>query len=275
MHAVLPSFVANRTRRPAAVKRSTDPKDYQHVPRPVAAMPKPFKDGDVVPPHRHRRAQLIYAAQGVMRVTTEGGAYVVPPQRALWVPAGAEHSLRMQGDVAMRTLYIEPRAAQGMPRDCMVVEVSPLLKALVLAAMEEPVLYDRRSRAGQVMRLILTELRRAPRLPLSIPMPRDARLLRLCGSLLRHPNSDATFDHWAEHIGASARNLARLFQRETGLSFGAWRQQVRLVEALSLLSTGAPIGRVAEQLGYRSASAFSQMFRRALGRTPREYLATP
>lgn len=255
--------------------RSTNPQDYQAIPRPVAAMPKPFKDGDQIPPHRHRRAQLIYAAEGVMRVTTESGAFVVPPQRALWVPGGVEHALRMQGDVAMRTLYVEPRAVRGMPRDCVVIEMSDLLRALVLAAMDEPVLYDRQSRAGQIMRLILTELRQAPRLAFSIPMPRDPRLLRLCGSLLRDPRNDATFDHWAEQIGASARNLARLFQRETGMGFSAWRQQARLVEALSLLSSGTPVGQVAERLGYRSASAFTQMFRRSLGRTPGEYRAAP
>lgn len=254
-----------------APQRSIDPRDYQAVPRPVAAMPKQFEDGDAIPPHRHRRAQLIYAAQGVMRVTTERGSFVVPPQRALWVPAGVEHALRMQGSVAMRTLYIEPAAGRGMPRDCVVVEMSDLLRALVLAAMDEPVLYDRRSRAGQIMRLILTELRRAPRLAFSIPMPRDPRLLRLCASLLRDPRNDATFDRWAEQIGASARNLARLFQRETGMGFSAWRQQARLVEALSLLSSGTPVGQVAERLGYRSASAFAQMFRRSLGRPPGEY----
>ncbi len=254
--------------------RSTDPNDYQHVPRPVAAMPKQFPDGAVVPPHRHRRAQLIYAATGVMRVTTLAGAFVVPPQRALWVPPGAEHSLEMRGAVAMRTLYVEPGAARAMPAQCTVIEVSDLLRALIHAAMDEPVLYDRRGRGGLVMRLLLAELKAAPRLKLSIPMPRDRRLLRLCGSLLRHPQSDVTLDHWAEHAGASARTIARLFRRETGISFGAWRRQVRLVEALSQLAGGAPVGRVAERLGYRSASAFTQMFRRALGRTPRDY-STP
>lgn len=251
--------------------RSTDPKDYQRVPRPVAAMPKPFKDGDIVPPHRHRRAQLIYAATGVMRVTTAAGAFVVPPQRALWVPPGTEHSLAMRGDVAMRTLYIEPGAARAMSGECVVIEVPELLRALVHAAMDEPVLYDPRGRGGMIMRLLLAELRAAPRLPLSIPMPADPRLLRLCGSLLRHPQSDATLEHWAEHVGASARTMARLFRRQTGMTFGAWRQQARLVEALSQLAGGAPVGRVAERLGYRSASAFTQMFRRALGRTPRAY----
>ncbi len=254
------------------MKKSTNPLDYQTIPRPVAAMPKDFASGETIPPHRHRRAQVIYAATGVMRVSTSAGEFVVPPLRALWMPPEIEHSLRMAGAVAMRTLYIEPRASRAMPRSCAVIEVNPLLRALILAAMDEKLEYDRKGRGGLIMRLILAELRAAPRLPLSIPMPRDKRLARLCGSLLRHPDTDATLDHWAEHVGASARTLARLFRRETGLSFGEWRAQARLVEALSLLSSGAPVGHVAGKLGYRSASAFGQMFRRALGRTPREYL---
>ena len=255
------------------MQKSTNPLDYQQIARPIAAMPKEFADGDSIAPHTHRRAQLIYAATGVMRVTTMGGAFVVPPQRALWMPAGMEHSLRMQGAVAMRTLYIEPRAARAMPRDCAVIEVSALLRALILSAMDEPVLYDRQGRGGLIMRLILNELSEAPRLPLSVPMPRDKRLARLCGSLLRHPQSDAALDHWAEHVGASARTLARLFRRETGMSFGEWRRQARLVEALSLIAGGGAVGEIARRLGYRSASAFTAMFRRALGKTPRAYLA--
>ena len=255
------------------MKKSTNPLDYQHIPRPVAAMPKDFAAGETIQPHRHRRAQLIYAATGVMRVKTPAGLFVVLPLRALWVPPGTEHSLRMEGTVGMRTLYIEPAAARGMPGTCAVIEVGALLRALILAAMDVPVEYDPKGRGGLIMRLILDELRAAPRLPLSIPMPGDRRLARLCGSLLKHPDADATLDHWGEHVGASARTLARLFRRETGLSFGEWRAQARLVEGLSLLSAGRPVGQVAAKLGYRSASAFTQMFRRALGKTPREYLA--
>ncbi len=252
--------------------RSINPADYQSVPRPVAAMPKDFRDGDTIQPHHHRRAQLIYAATGVMRVTTASGAFVVPPQRALWMPPQVEHSLRMEGAVAMRTLYIEPGVARGMPRECAVIEVSDLLRALILAAMDEPVEYDRAGRGGLIFRLILAELRAAPRLKLSVPLPRDPRLLRLCGSFLRRPDIAATLDDWAVEAGASTRTLARLFLSETGMGFSAWRAQARMVEALSLLSGGMPVARVADRLGYRSASAFSQVFRRTLGKTPRQYV---
>jgi AraC-like DNA-binding protein len=98
-------------------------------------------------------------------------------------------------------------------------------------------------------------------------------LLALCRALLAHPENDDNLDIWAERVSASSRTLSRLFQRETGLSFVAWRQQARLAEALSRLALGQPIAVVARQLGYASASAFTAMFRRSLGATPKIYLA--
>ncbi len=253
--------------------RSTNPEDYQHVPRPVAAMPKDFPSGHTIAPHRHARAQLVYAVAGVMRVTTARGAWIVPPQRAVWMPAGMEHEIRMSGRVAMRTLYIDPKAAPTSLGDCTVIEVTPLLRALILRAVEEPVDYDESGGAGLVMALILEELRRVTTVPLRIPLPTDARLVALCRALLEDPAATDTLDDWAERVGASARTLARLFQRETGMGFTQWRQQVRLAEAVSRLASGEPVALVSEELGYASASAFTAMFRRALGSTPRHYLA--
>ena len=252
--------------------KSIDPRDYQRVPRPVAAMPKEFADGFVIAPHRHERAQLLYASTGTMRVLTDDGSWIVPPLRGLWIPAATEHEIRMCGAVAMRTLYIEPAVAPWQPRACQVIEVLPLLRELILAAMAEPVEYEVDGRAGQIMTLLLEELRRAPAVPLRIPMPRDRRLLALCRALLERPEADDSLEAWAERVHASPRTLSRLFLRETAMSFAAWRQQVRLAEALSRLALGQPVGDVARALGYASASAFTAMFRRALGATPRLYL---
>ena len=253
--------------------RSTDREDYQRVPRPVAAMAKDFPSGFVIERHSHPRAQLIYAAEGVMRVTTPGGAWIVPPYRAVWVPAGIEHEVRMSGAVEMRTLYIEPNAAPATLADCTVLEVTPLLRALILRAVEEPIEYDEHGSAGLVMALILSELARAAAVPLSVPLPRDPRLAALCRALLDDPAASETLEDWAERVGASARTLARLFQRETGMSFIAWRQQARLAEAMGRLAKGEPVARIAEGLGYSSASAFTAMFHRALGATPLQYLS--
>ncbi|MGH7122929.1 MAG: AraC family transcriptional regulator [Stellaceae bacterium] len=253
-------------------ERSTNRDDYQRVPRPVAAMAKDFPSGFLIAPHSHPRAQLIYAADGVMRVISPLGAWVVPPFRAVWIPAGIEHEVRMSGPVAMRTLYVDPRAAPPALTACTVIEVAPLLRALILRAVEEPIEYDEHGAAGLVMVLILAELARATAVPLRIPLPSDARLGALCRALLDDPAEGATLDDWAERVGASARTLARLFQRETGMGFTQWRQQVRLAEAVGRLAKGDSVAEIADDLGYSSASAFTAMFRRTLGATPRQYL---
>jgi AraC-like DNA-binding protein len=253
--------------------RSTNREDFQTVPRPIGAMAKDFPDGFFIAPHAHPRHQLIHAWSGVMRISTRQAAFVVPPHRAVWMPADIVHELRMSGDVAMRTLYIARDAVTAMPRDCCVVAVSPLLRELILRATTLPLLYDEQGAAGRVMALILDELRLLPVLPLSLPMPREPRLQKICRGLLDDPASPLTLPGWGRRVGASGRTLARRFQSETGLSFGRWRQQARLLEALGRLAQGQSVTTVALDLGYDSPSAFTSMFRRALGRTPSSYFS--
>ena len=188
--------------------RSTNRDDYQRVPRPVAAMAKDFPSGFVIAPHSHPRAQLIYAAEGVMRVISLLGAWIVPPMRAAWIPGGIVHEVRMSGPVAMRTLYIDPKATPPALAACAVIEVTPLLRALILRAVEEPIEYDETGAAGLVMALILAELARATTVPLRIPLPADARLAALCRALLDDPAAAGTLDTWAERVGADFGPIA-------------------------------------------------------------------
>jgi AraC-like DNA-binding protein len=252
-------------------QRSTDPADYQRVPRAVAAMPKDFASGFVIQPHSHERAQFIYAPAGTMRVAADGSMWVVPPQRALWMPAGVEHGITMLSDVTMRTLYLRDDVAAAMPLSCRVLPVSPLLRELIVRATELPLQYDEDGAAGHVIALLLAELHGLQSLPLQLPMPQEARLRALCLALLAAPGDQRTLREWAQSVNASERTVARLFQSETGLSFGAWRQQARLLEAMGRLGSGAPVTQVALDLGYDSVSAFSAMFRRAAGASPSAY----
>jgi AraC-like DNA-binding protein len=251
--------------------RSTNREDFETVPRPIGAMAKDFPDGFFIQPHAHPRHQLIHASSGVMRISTAQGAFVVPPHRAVWMPAHEVHDVRMAGAVAMRTLYVAPETVAPVSRQCCVVAVSPLLRELILRATSLPLLYDEGGAEGRVMALILDELRVLPVLPLALPMPSDARLLKMCRAMLDDPSDTSTLAGWGKRIGASSRTLARSFQRETGLSFARWRQQARLLEALSRLAQGHSVTTVALDLGYDSPSAFTSMFRRALGRTPSTY----
>jgi AraC-like DNA-binding protein/mannose-6-phosphate isomerase-like protein (cupin superfamily) len=256
-------------------QRSTNPADYQHVPRAVVAMPKDFASGFEILPHHHERAQLIYATAGTMRISTRDGVWMVPPQRALWMPAGVSHSIVMLSDTTMRTLYVRDDAAGAMPAECRVLSISPLLRELIVRATELPMQYDESGPAGHVVALILSELQGLQSLALQLPMPRDAKLRGLCQTLLDQPGDQRPLEAWARTINTSARTLARRFQSETGLSFGAWRQQARVLEAMGRLGSGEPVTQVALDLGYESVSAFSAMFHRATGASPSRFRGRP
>jgi AraC-like DNA-binding protein/quercetin dioxygenase-like cupin family protein len=248
--------------------RSTDPRDYQRVARTFAAMAKCFADGFEIAPHSHARDQLIYAVSGLMRVRTEREAWIVPPDRAVYLPARVTHSISIRGDVEMRTLYIVRNAVPELPSEATVIAVSALLRELVLALVDEPVLYDQAGRGGTIASLIASEIVRAPRLPLVIPMPRDPRLRRVCTRLLADPSDPRTLDGWSEGVGASARTLARLFESELHLTFTAWRRRVRFHNALEAIARDEPIERIARDNGYRSPSAFAAAFRAVMGHAP-------
>ena len=237
--------------------------------RPLTGYAHDYAPGHATGRHRHDRAQLLYATQGVMRIETDAAAFVVPPGRALWVPARLPHGVTMQGTVAMRALFLRADAAASGPAATTVMAVSPLLRELILAACAEPAEWDPAGRAPHVAALILDEIARAAPLSwLGLPVLRDARLRRLATALEADPGSDLTLERWAERCGASPRTLTRLFRRETGMSFGRWRQALRLAEAAALLAQGVPPARAAAAVGYASAQAFGAAFRAALGVTP-------
>jgi AraC-like DNA-binding protein len=255
--------------------KSTDPADYQDTPRPIAGMAKGFADGFCTELHTHPRAQLTWAAAGVMTVTTAQGTWVVPPHRALWIPGGMLHMIRMSGSVAMRGVYIDPETAKFLGTNCKVIRMSPLLRELVSEIVAAPLDYDENGRIGHVAALILDEIRTLDAQPLHVPMPRDKRLRTICAALLRDPGRSETLEEWSEIAGASSRTLARLFASETGMRFVDWRHQARLAEALVRLAQGQHVTTVSRGLGYASASAFTAMFRKTLGTTPRDYFGDP
>lgn len=247
--------------------RSTDPLDYQDLPQAIGVMSKMFEDGFVTGLHEHERDQLLHAGRGIMRLRTENDAWIVPQGSAVYIPAGTQHSVHMHGDVDMRTLYIDALATEGR-RTLAVVSVSPLLRELILALSEEPIRYDADGRAGLIAQLIKLEILRARELTLNVPLPRDLRLQRICAELLADPSDRRTLNDWAEIGGASPRTLARLFERDLGMGFNQWRQRLRLHNAMEALSRGEAVSRVAQQHGYKSASAFTAAFGKVMGVSP-------
>lgn len=259
--------------RPGQKSRSHCGADYQDVPRPIAVLADEYPSGHHDPRHCHKRAQLIYASAGVMLVITEHASFVVPPQRGVWVPGGVQHEMYARNPVSVRTLYIEDNARPGLPHDCRVLEIPELLRQLIIEAARIPIEYDVDGRDGRLMELILDELSVMRTTPLDVPMPRDERLVRVCHEILRDPAQKDALDGWADAAGMGRRTFTRTFRRETGISFATWRQNVRLMEAVSRLALGQPVTTVAFDVGYSSSSAFTAMFRRTFGVAPTRYIS--
>ncbi|WP_420994045.1 AraC family transcriptional regulator [Cupriavidus sp. 30B13] len=247
--------------------------EYRRQPRAVMARGSTYKNGQREIWHSHEQAQLVYAMEGAVRVLTPTGSWMLPPMRAIWLPPGVDHELHAVGAVNAFSVYLEPDAAPWLWPACRVVLVTPLMHELTAALAQQPLEYEPDSLGAHIAPLLLAVLRDAEcTMQGGLPLPGDRRLRAICSELLAAPANDDTLDEWSERVGASARTLARLFRQETGLTFGQWRQQLRLVEAMSRLALGGSVAGVADELGYGSSSSFIAMFRRALGETPQRLL---
>ncbi|WDE09979.1 AraC family transcriptional regulator [Thalassomonas haliotis] len=252
----------------AKLTRSTNHLDFQELPQTFAVMVKEFPDGFYIKEHQHQRHQLLYASSGIMRLYTENEIWTVPNDRAIYIPGGRLHAVRMYGKVTMRTLYIDASHSQSGQESLRVIAVSALMRELIRALGQEAVDYQAGSRGEQIAHLIASELALAENEALNIPLPKDPRLQTLCSYLLAEPSERKTLDDWAVVCGASPRTLSRLFEQELGLSFRRWRQIIRFHHAIKSLAQGKPIKRVAGECGYLSPSAFSSAFQSFIGYPP-------
>jgi AraC-like DNA-binding protein/quercetin dioxygenase-like cupin family protein len=239
----------------------------------IATLTHDYAAGHVIALHFHDRDQLVYASQGVMTVATWAGMWVVPTLRAVWIPAAVPHTVTMSGKVAMRTLYLKPRLAKALPRDCCVVNVSPLLRELILHACSFPALKKGVPRQRHVIDLITDQLGAIQRVPLQLPNLSDPRARHVAGILLADPTNSQKLSQLCKVSGCSKRTLERIFQGEAGMTFGKWRQQLRLMRAVRLLAEGAKVTHAALEAGYSTPSAFICMFKKVLGVTPTAYFS--
>ena len=245
--------------------------EYDHIPRPIVARARSYPPSFELDWHTHGRGQFVYAASGVVVLSTPYGAWVAPPERAVWTPAGMPHSVRMVGAVETRSVLLDENAAHLLGPQSAVMSVSPLLRQLLIAAADLPLEYDLNGRDGLVMSLLAAELANAPRVDLSVPFPVSPKLAARCHAFLEAPDIHATIDSWCGALGMDRRAFTRAFRQQTGMSFGAWRQQPCLLVALPRLAAGESVTAIALDLGYDSPAAFSTMFRRLLGVPPSRY----
>lgn len=237
----------------------------------ITTLTREYPPGHIVPSHFHDRHQLVFACRGVMTVRTGVGAWIVPTHRAVWIPARIPHTITMSGAVSMRTLYLRPQLAPTLPRSCCVVNVLPLLRELILHACALSSLDRKIKRQRFLIDLIVDQLETIRMVSLQLPNPSDLRALRVAKVLLSEPGDQRTLQQICKNAGAGKRTIERLFQKETGMTFGKWRQQLRLMQAMRLLADGAKVTHAALEAGYSTPSAFISMFRKTLGTTPMSY----
>ena len=250
-----------------SLKRYT-PADEPHF--LVRSMAAEFRDEQALASHAHPWGQLIYSVSGVMSVWTEQGSWVAPPHWAVWAPAGVAHGMRFTGAASMRTLYLRPGLA-GLASHSAVIAVSALLRELILRAVEIGILDAREPIHTAMTDLIVHELRAHATPPLDLPLPRNALLRCIAEHVAQSPCDLSSHAALAMRFGVGVRTLERGFVAETGLSFGRWRRQARLLHALRRLGAGAPVKQAALDSGYQSASAFIASFREAFDTTPGRY----
>jgi len=243
----------------------------ERLPRPLYARNESLTRQTGTPRHSHTWVQLTYAIQGVLHVRTAVGSFVAPPQRAIWIPAGLEHEVLSSPNTEMRSLYLDTASTDSPGGNCRVLGVDALTRELIRSFCELPVEYDETGPDGRLAQVLLDRLRTAPEVYLSLPLPSDPRLRTLCAMLQGKPDDDRPLAAWGESLGVSEKTLSRLFLRDTGLTFRAWRQRLRLLGALTPLEQGQRVTDVALLCGYESTSAFIAAFRQQFGATPGEF----
>ena len=259
--------------------------------RPVRVRSRSLHADAHFEPHSHPWAQLAYCASGLVQVTAarpsgavavaekvdqaDAISYIVPPSRAVWIAPGAQHYITVLEAAEFRTLYIHASAVPALWQGCRMLVVSPLLRESIHALDAAPEYLCSAAREQWLMSLVLDEITHADTQSLGVPLPHphsgDKRLRALCEAVLSAPSERATLADWALEVGASERTAARLFRQELGLSYQQWRQQAILAHALPLLARGQTISAVAAATGYASDSAFSAMFKTAMGQSPSHF----
>lgn len=215
--------------------------------------------------------QILFTLSGIVVVSVENGSWVLPPQRALWVPAGVSFGSFARKSGALRCFALAGTETMAVPGAVRLLNVSPFFRELLIEASRSEAIVGQAVRSACLKSLILSEFEAELSPGGRMAAPKDSRLLNICQSILTDPSDNRTIDEWARTVGMSRRALTRNFRQQTGLSLAVWRQQARLEEATARLKMGESVTRVAYEVGYESIATFSMVFRQNFGMSPSRY----
>lgn len=259
---------------------SPKPKGFQHAvydeiafSYTMSGSAKDWPTGHQNVPHYHQCGQVVYASSGTLNVVTDHGLWMVPPQRAVWIPPEQVHLVQAKTNALFRSIYINDELSTDLYTECKVIKVSPLLRECILELVRISPIVSGLPKARSLCELLCHEMSAASVAAngFHLPIPNDHRVEPIKNAVLAEPTDARNREDWANIVGASGRTIDRIFIRETGVSFGAWKRQVLLLEALRQLSQNKSVTEVALGLGYKSVSAFNGMFKAMMGVTPRQF----
>jgi len=234
----------------------------------ISTLAYEYPRGFDVNEHAHGSDQLVYATRGVMHVRAGQGIWLIPPHFGLWIPARTSHSIRMPEAVSMRTLYMRRGLVIRLPQTCTVINITPLLRELIVEAVRLKELRVRQKLHRSLGDVLVSQLESASAIPTSVTFPQDSRARVIADAVMTNPADRRSLAIHCESVGTSVRTIQRVFRREVGSDFEFWRRQVRLMKAVELLVSGRSVKEVGFALGYRQPTAFVEMFRGILGTTP-------
>lgn len=222
--------------------------------------------------HQHAWGQLAYASRGIMKVDIPSASFIIPPERALWLPAGVPHKVSTRYGLSFRSLYISNECAKSLPNKATAITVNSLLKELILEISNWTESYTLTTTKKRFIAVLIDQLSEAKRSRLFLNEPTDKRLKKITNTLEKKPADNTTLEQWSLSIGATPRTLNRLFQKETNMGFVEWRQKLRILYSLEKIARGENMDLIANTLGYESSSAFISMFKKHLGVSPKRFL---
>ena len=270
---IKPESVEKKTNKGHLTKEIQMHREYvvRESERDVVAMMWEYSNGYMLEWHHHERTQLLYPSTGVITVRTPESVWVGTPEKAVLLPAGVDHQVKMSGVVEMRSLFLSESVVPDSATDCCLVDISPMLRELLRHVITIPQQYDPEGADGRLMQVILDQISLTPSQVIRLPQPEDEKIRWIERHLIENPADPRSLEDWAKEVGTSSRTLTRRFRDDISISFREWRLRLRLVAAIRSLAEGDSVAKTAHDVGFCSESAFIKQFKKATGKTPGRY----
>ncbi len=247
-----------------------DLQNYEYMPQPLVAKLEAVKNSHELPVHTHPKGQLIVALHGYVTCEVENTIWMVPTNSAIWIPAQTKHSNRASDKAKLAHLFVQDTVTD-MPEKPAVLSLSLLVREMILHFAQLNQHYQPDDFEQQLAEVLIKLLTQMPVQKLNFIQTKHTVIETIANRLIAQPDNRATLRQWAQHLTMGERTLARLIKKETGMTFGQWRAQLHLIIALQKLEDKHSVQAVSDSLGYESVSAFITMFKKALGKSPKQY----